>query len=344
MNSTIRLLGIVGLLIAAGPTPALAQQQPASPGAASPAAGDEHSQLTSEARTLLEQITTDVAEINDLAAQRDAAEGEEHLLLARRVLSRGLEALDRLDDLVANVLEQEKEGLNATEFRKGAEDLVAMLAPNFRQRIEFLQGELAEFARRRDAANGDELIELETELADDTRQLNVILDAALNNIRHMEVLEIDARQEEAYLGEILSERAETEAARLELALEEIARLKKRLADDPENADFKAGLQASEMKRERSADALDTTARMMNRIGLDTADYQTLLIEATGQVSTRILDSKVAFGLFQQWLSRLRAWAIDSGPGLLFKVFLFLLIVFVPSCYRTCSSPRPGTWC
>jgi hypothetical protein len=255
MISTIRLLCVAALLLTAGPAVLAAQQEPASPGTALQEAGDQQSQLASEARTLQEQIATDLAELKELRAQRDAAEGEEHLLLARRVLSRGLETLDRLDDLIVNVLEQEEEGLDAQQFRKGAEDLVLMLGPLFRQRIELLQGELVEIASLRDAASGDELIELETELADDTRQLNVALDAALNNVRHMEALGLDARQEEVYLGEILSERAETEAARLELALEEIARLKKRLADDPENADFKAGLQASEAKRERSAAAL-----------------------------------------------------------------------------------------
>jgi small conductance mechanosensitive channel len=327
MTAVIRTLWIVGLLLGVSSLP-LARQATSTAGAPAAGAEAQESPLAAKARLLLDQIAADRAELRELRRQRDAAQGEDQVILSRRTMNKGLETLARLDTLVANVLEQEKRGLDAVEFRSGAEDLVKMLGPLFRQRIKDLQGRLAELGKRRDAAGGDELVELEGDLSAEHGRLNTILNAALNNMRHMQALGLDAGEEEAYLGDILSERAATEAARLQLALEEIARLRRRLADDPDNADSKSQLQAAEGKRERSAHALDTSARMMNRVGLDTRDHQTLLIEATGQVSTHILDRGVAIDLFQQWLSRLRQWAIDSGPGLLFKALLFILIVFV----------------
>jgi len=327
MTLVIRTLWIVGLLLGVSSL-ALAQQATGTAGAPEAGAEAQESPLAAEARLLLDRIAADRAELRELRRQRDAAQGEDQVILSRRVMNKGIEALARLDTLIANVLEQEKKGLDAAEFRSGAEDLVNMLGPLFRQRIKDLQGRLAELGKRRDAAAGAELIELEGELSAEQGRLNTILNAALNNVRHMQALGLDAGEEEAYLGDILSDRAATEAARLQLALEEIAELRRRLADDPDNADSKSQLQAAEGKRERSAHALDTSTRMMNRVGLNTRDYQTLLIEATGQVSTHILDRGVAIDLFQQWLSRLRQWAIDSGPGLVFKALLFILIVFV----------------
>ncbi|HET6277756.1 MAG TPA: mechanosensitive ion channel domain-containing protein [Candidatus Polarisedimenticolia bacterium] len=328
INAVIRTLCVSCLLILAAPAMPLARQAAVAPDAA--AAGDEaqESPLAAEAGLLLEQIGADRAELRELRRQRDAAEGEERVILSRRLMNKGLEVLARLDALVANVLAQEKKGLDATEFRGGAEELVKMLGPLFRQRIKDLQDRIVELGKRREGASGNELIELEAELASEHERLNTILGEALKNTRHMTALGLDARQEEAYLGDVLAERAATEAARLQLALEEIARLRRRLADDPDNADTKSQLQAAEGKRDRSAQALDTSARMLDRVGIDTGDYQTLLIEATGQVSTRILDKGVAIGLFQQWLSRLRQWAIDSGPGLLFKALLFILILLI----------------
>ncbi len=328
MISTTRALCIAGLLFAAGPALLFAQQGAAPSGAEVAAVEGQESPLASEARALLDQIAADRAELDDLRRQRDAAQGEEQVLLARRVMGMGLEALARLDVLIVNILELEKQGHDAAKFRQGAEDQVTMLAPVFRQRIATLQGAIVEAGNLRSTTSGDMLIELEARLADQNKQLNTILDAALNNAAHMEALGLDARQEEAYLGDVLADRAETEAARLELSLEEIAGLRTRLADSPDNADLKVELEASEAKRDRSAAALDSTARMMNRVGLDTVDYQTALIKATGQVTTDILDTRVAFRLFREWLSRLRTWAIENGPGLLFKTLLFILILFV----------------
>jgi small conductance mechanosensitive channel len=256
-----------------------------------------------------------------------AGSGEEPPLAAeaRELIE---QTLDRLEKLVENVIEQEQQGVNAAVSRNAAVELVTMLAPLFRQRIEELQAEVSDLGNRRETTSGNELIELESEIAEDNKSLSTILDAALNNSRHMEALGLDATGEEDWLSEVLLDRAATEAARLKLSFEQIARLQERLEESPDDADVKADLVAAEAKRDRSTTNLDTTLSMMGRIGLDTAEYQTVLIEATGQITTDILDTEVAFGLFQKWLVRLRTWAVESGPGLFFKAFLFVLVLFV----------------
>jgi small conductance mechanosensitive channel len=316
---------LVACLICAGVPISLFGQETTATGIAG---SGEEPPLAAEARELIERIAQDRAELADLGRQRDAARGEERLLLDRRVMSKGLETLDRLEKLVENVIEQEQQGVNAAVSRNAAVELVTMLAPLFRQRIEELQAEVSDLGNRRETTSGNELIELESEIAEDNKSLSTILDAALNNSRHMEALGLDATGEEDWLSEVLLDRAATEAARLKLSFEQIARLQERLEESPDDADVKADLVAAEAKRDRSTTNLDTTLSMMGRIGLDTAEYQTVLIEATGQITTDILDTEVAFGLFQKWLVRLRTWAVESGPGLFFKAFLFVLVLFV----------------
>jgi small conductance mechanosensitive channel len=67
---------------------------------------------------------------------------------------------------------------------------------------------------------------------------------------------------------------------------------------------------------------------MNRLEMETTEYQQVLIQATGQITTDILDTKVAVGLVGQWVGGIRDWAVDSGPRVIFKVFVFLIILFV----------------
>ena len=108
--------------------------------------GSEAHELASAAQGLLESIARDQTELADLRAQRDAAQGEERLLLDRRVMSKGIETLDRVENLVENVVEQERQGLDAKKYRKGAVDLVSMLGPLFRQRVEHLQAGISDLS------------------------------------------------------------------------------------------------------------------------------------------------------------------------------------------------------
>ena len=173
----------------------------------------EADELASAAQGLLESIARDRAELADLRAQRDAARGEERLLLDRRVMSKGIETLGRVESLVENVVEQERQGRDAKKYRKAAVDLVSMLGPLFRQRVEHLQSDISDLGNRRESATGNDLIAIETEIAEDNDSLNTILDAALDNWRHMSALGLEASREKGWLTEVLSDRAATEAAR-----------------------------------------------------------------------------------------------------------------------------------
>jgi len=67
---------------------------------------------------------------------------------------------------------------------------------------------------------------------------------------------------------------------------------------------------------------------MNAVGLETTDYQKLLIETTGDITTGLLDKDVAVGLLQRWTGDLKGWIAENGPRWFFKLLLLLFILFV----------------
>jgi len=249
-----------------------------------------------ETRELLKSINEARAEIDELRAQSEQAEGEKKLLLERRRTSRSLEALDEIDAFVENVLEMERQGLEVAELREASEELVLMLAQVARQRVAELQTRLSDLAAQREEVTGEDLVKRERHLAEDNEALDTTLDAALDNAEHMEALGLDASDEKAYLTAVLSERAANFATRIELSLEQIADLQGRLADKPDDADLQAELSAVETKRDHSTATLRTTIELMGRLELPSAEYEELLIRATGQITTDILDADVALGL------------------------------------------------
>jgi small conductance mechanosensitive channel len=296
-------------------------------GAAPPGSSSENA-LVVAAKTLLDSIQQNMAEIAQLREESDQAQGEERVLLERRRLRKGIETLTDVDALVKNVLAQEEQRLDAAVFRKAAEDLVGMLAPIVRERVASLRDEISELSAQRVNTTGEALIRLEQELTVDNEEMTTVLDAGLNNAEHMEALGLAAAGEKAFLAEELSERAATAAERIRLSLEQISALQERLQEKPGDADIETALSAAVEKKEASRAELTATIGMMDRLELETSEYQQLLIEATGAITTDILDTEVALGLFQQWLIRLKDWTIESGPGLIFRAIVFVLILFV----------------
>jgi len=312
------LFAISGLVFEAG-----AQE----PGANTATTSGENG-LAATARTQLEEIRAKLVELGDLREQREQAEGEERLLLQRRAVSEGVKTLGTVGQFVDNVVEMEEQGLDASEFRPAAEELLAQLAGMARKRIDELQAELAELRSQRETTTGEELIKLEKQLTDANDNLNLILEATLDNADRMGRLGLPDADDKTFITAILTDRAAISGERVNLALEQISSIQERLKEKPDDPDLMAELSAVEAKGDIGKANLSATIEMMNRLDLETAEYQGLLIQATGQITTDILDTKVAVGLFGQWLSGLRDWAIASGPLLIFKVFLFVLILFI----------------
>jgi small conductance mechanosensitive channel len=142
----------------------------------------------------------------------------------------------------------------------------------------------------------------------------------------METLGLDTKGERTYLTGELSDQAAMIGERVRLAAEQKSSLTEKLKATPDSTDLQAELRAAESKLEGSTATLSHTTDLMEQLELDTAEYQQLLIETTGQLGTEILDTKVAFGLFQQWLNRLKTWFVDNGPGVFFQTLVFLVIV------------------
>jgi small conductance mechanosensitive channel len=288
----------------------------------------QQNDLVIQTEALRETIQQQRDEIAKLREERDQAVGEDRVLLERRSMRVALEALANVDVFVGNILELERQGMDVAEYRKYAEDLVSLLAPTARQRMDSLKAEISELSGQRDTTTGEDLIKLERQLDEGNETLDTILDAALNNAKHMSALGLPGVDEETLLAAEISERAAISAERIRLSLEQISALQDRLSEKPDDADLAAELSAVEAKRDASRSTLESMIGMMDRLELGTAEYQQLLIQATGQVTTDILDTDVAVGLLQQWLIGLKDWAVENGPRLVFKGLVFLLILFV----------------
>jgi small conductance mechanosensitive channel len=284
--------------------------------------------LIEETRALAASVHAASGEIDELEKNLEAATGEDLELAERRVMERKIEALDDLNALSENVLELEKAGEDAGEFRAYAEQLLARIAPAFRPHIEEAQAAAAELRASGEGMAPEELTALQQEINRAGDTVTTLFRSALTHLQYMDKLGVDSDGLRDYLEEALVEHADEVAARVELASERSSDIEERLAATPDDAAVKSELLAAQEKLKGNIDSLSAAVAMLKEVDVETSEYRKLLIQATGDITTDIFEKGVALGLAAQWVDGLRQWLVDNGPGLLFKVLVFVLILLV----------------
>ena len=67
--------------------------------------------------------------------------------------------------------------------------------------------------------------------------------------------------------------------------------------------------------------------MMDSLEMDTSAYQGQIVSATGQITTDFFNFSLITRLFVGWGQTLLDVIIEGGPDLIFKVLLFLIIIY-----------------
>jgi small conductance mechanosensitive channel len=314
------MLIVVSLLLLNLATPALAQEG---------TGGGSNTELIAEARDLLAGIERDVAALDQMQTQPKAAGSEEQALLELRRGRASEDVLAKINEFVAAVVELEENGSAVPEFHQAAEKFVLRIDPLARKRIGELKAEIAALGAQRDKAEGDARDRIEARIARRDELLRKVFQATFQNVRNMRALGLDTTEARARFGESVTTRAEDTLSQLEIAEGRVATLKNQVAASPEDAAGKVALDAEEAIKAVAVADLTAAIDMMTELKLDTTKYKQALIQTTGEISTDILDPRVAYGLVRQWFAALQKQVVENGPGWAFKLLVIsgILLLF-----------------
>jgi small conductance mechanosensitive channel len=158
--------------------------------------------------------------------------------------------------------------------------------------------------------------------------LERILDAGISQVELLEELEMPADSLRSWIEAEVEARARLGSARLNLLANRLADSEAESAAAPDDTALLAEMVAASDRVKSSAESLRVTVGLMNRLGLDASSYQQLLIESTGDITADLLDRRVAGELLARWASGVQETVASDGPRVLFKTFLFLLVLGV----------------
>ena len=161
--------------------------------------------------------------------------------------------------------------------------------------------------------------------------LNLAYNLFIQSLELSRQFKIDVTEQELLLKKNLEDRVANGSILLDIAIEDVAALNASVAVMPDDAESKAKLAVAKSLVRDLADKLNAVVVMMDGLGMDTSAYHEQIISATGQITTDLFNFGLITNLFKGWGKSLWNMILEGGPDLIFKVLLFIIIIY--ACFK-----------
>lgn len=185
--------------------------------------------------------------------------------------------------------------------------------------------------RRRElaSASAEQLVEEEIALTALYSDFVRLLEALTDDLEIAPTFGMDLAEELAAHDRVLVDYGELTGAALELAVERVGELRSWLGKPGvDTVSVKLRIAAGEERIRGITVSLEGIVRLLDRRDFPTADYQALIVSATGQLGTQVLDTQVLGGLFARWGRALTAWAGENVGTLAVRAIAVLLVLLL----------------
>ena len=81
---------------------------------------------------------------------------------------------------------------------------------------------------------------------------------------------------------------------------------------------------------QNSQSLSITVSLLDSLEQNTSAFKKTLFSISGDITQDVLNFDVASGLLEQWLDTAQHQSIENGPKITFKIFIFILILFIAS--------------
>ena len=292
--------------------------------------GQEPDQQNPVARAeeLLSEIQVRFQELQQFRNQLPGLVGEDSVLIARRIARRQEELGDLVDVFIQQLISAREAGQPVDALVDTASSVLAQAMAVRQARIVAYESQVVTLRLGRTTATGEDLLDLEREVANENADLDEQIEIYLIGARRYEPLGLDPQPQFAYFDSLVNARAAETAERIRLTLQSRDDLRDRIRESPEDEAMALAqeMRALAQRLDGNVTTLSAMADLMEERGFTTAAYRQLLVSTTGELTSDILNTRVALGLIQEALVNFRTWMVTTGVQLLLKLVVFLIIV------------------
>ena len=273
----------------------------------------------------MKEIGTLSQQIEDLEQRFAEESGLGQKVAELRLMAARFAVLERGLKFVRSVAAADEEEAGIEAWRERAvkilvaqDGMTGTIAADLRRRIELPESKESAADQAAAYSRAFQLLE----------RLNYTYEIYIEGLALSRQLGVDVGQKEQRLRADLAERANDGSALLQITMANLEALRASATAVPDDTEIKAKVLVASDTVARLADGLQAVLGMMDGLEMDTAEYQELLLLATGQVTSDVFEVSVFTNLLVGWGQTLWDVVIESGPGLFFNILLFALIVFV----------------
>jgi small conductance mechanosensitive channel len=289
--------------------------------------GVEADSLGNRAADLVGRVKSGVDRSKELQMKLASAGREDSLVLEQSLFDFQLRGLEDLHELTVLLVDLEKKRPRE-ELRAEVEAAYDYITPRLWLYIERVTGQIDRARNSRHAVGTGDRPALEDDIAILTDRLDKTFELVLAHVEMLDRLGLESSGANETLKSMLSSRSSDLSYRIAFALKRIDYLSARLENTPDDADLKVLLVAAHASLETNTRSMSVTLDVMDSLKLPTKELRAQLTEATRDISSVILDAGAAVSLISRATGRLKSWLVDSGPGLIVKIALFIALVYI----------------
>lgn len=267
----------------------------------------------------VEQLLQLSSEISSLIDESEKAKGSSKDVVRSQILNKNDEVRDILASLIAKKNSDKK--LLLEQVNKQV--IFVKRANKYLDEKSIIDQDALDKAK-----DADKLVALKS--LEETRNFStMIIRQEWQNYQWLEKLGAPSPQAVKDLTSKVEHRLEFMSASLIFDSEALELAKKQLKSGTEGET--GSLQLTQVLTERlvesDTETLEQLIDVADQIGIDTAEFKKVLFEQTGNVTNDLLNSKVIWSIASGWTTDFKDWLLANLPQLIFKVFIFVVIIF-----------------
>jgi small conductance mechanosensitive channel len=231
-----------------------------------------------------------------------------------------------VEGLVANLVKQQEQDLDASKFLQATRKLLWSVDRRLPPFFDRVSAENADLRGTLVDASPESLIGIEQRIRGNEELLDEGVRFYVSHIEHMDQLELGSTRARASAAEVLERRAGNLAAKLEL---ERLKLDEQEGLEGGGVDGESAVRSTQEDLDRTAASLWTVCDALDELGLPTAQHRKVLIIATGELTTDVLDKEVLAELADSMFESSQIWIEQRGPVLMGRLarFFGVLVIF-----------------
>ncbi|AJR08288.1 mechanosensitive ion channel family protein [Photobacterium gaetbulicola] len=266
----------------------------------------------------IEQLDAEMAE---LYKDSQGKVGTAKNIIDMQVLKKNEDIRAELQNLIKNRTEENTP--KVTKFVNEQVEYLNLAIDFLFKRIAILQNDL-------DDVDLEQKLITQKTLNETTAFYHTILSEQWVNFGWLELLGTPADKSKLALIKDIEQRLDFLSAKLSFdhQQESVLSGQIRSAADEEKASLQLQYIFAQREVASDIDNLQFIVDLANKMKIDTTDFTKQLFVISGNLTNEILDYKVILSLLSDWLEDFRDWLAQNTPQALFKIFIFLLIIFI----------------